>query len=139
MPSAARIRWAKFRVSVVSVVAVLILATLLFEMFGAVLLSPKTVIYLYIPDASGLSSESPVRVDGIDVGRKIFEALRWAHIEEGEAIDRVSLKRAFGDQARRQFAPDHPRSAGDKDVHSIKLNGCYSAMPPSTRCAWPVM
>jgi phospholipid/cholesterol/gamma-HCH transport system substrate-binding protein len=69
MPSAARIRWAKFRVSVVSVVAVLILATLLFEMFGAVLLSPKTVIYLYIPDASGLSSESPVRVDGIDVGR----------------------------------------------------------------------
>jgi hypothetical protein len=77
--------------------------------------------------------------DGIDVGRKIFEALRWAHIEEGEAIDRVSLKRAFGDQARRQLAPDHPRSAGDKDVHSIKLNGCYSAMPPSTRCAWPVM
>ena len=38
-------------------------------MFGGVLLSPKTVIYLYIPDASGLSGESPVRVDGIDVGR----------------------------------------------------------------------
>jgi len=69
MPSIARIKWAKFRVSTVSVVAVLILATLLYLMFGAVILSPKTVIYLYIPDASGLSSESPVRVDGIDVGR----------------------------------------------------------------------
>lgn len=69
MPSAARVKWAQFRVTVVSIVAVLILVTLLFEMFGAVLLSPKTVIYLYIPDASGLSGESPVRVDGIDVGR----------------------------------------------------------------------
>jgi phospholipid/cholesterol/gamma-HCH transport system substrate-binding protein len=69
MPSVARVKWAKFRVTMVSVVAVLILATLLFEMFGAVLLSPKTVIYLYIPDASGLSNESPVRVDGIGVGR----------------------------------------------------------------------
>jgi phospholipid/cholesterol/gamma-HCH transport system substrate-binding protein len=52
-----------------SIVAVIILVTLLYLMFGAVILSPKTVIYLYIPDASGLSSESPVRVDGIDVGR----------------------------------------------------------------------
>jgi len=69
MPSIARIKWAKFRVSIMSGVAVLILATLLYLMFGAVILSPKTVIYLYIPDASGLSSESPVRVDGIDVGR----------------------------------------------------------------------
>jgi phospholipid/cholesterol/gamma-HCH transport system substrate-binding protein len=57
------------RTTVVSVVSLLILVTLLFEMFGGVLLSPKTVIYLYIPDASGLSGESPVRVDGIDVGR----------------------------------------------------------------------
>lgn len=69
MPSAARIQWAKLRVSVLSVVSVIILATLLFEMYGGILLSPKTVIYLYIPDASGLSGESPVRVDGIDVGR----------------------------------------------------------------------
>ena len=69
MPSLRRIQWAKFRVTAVSVVAVLILSLLLFELFGGVLLAPKTVIYLYIPDASGISSESPVRVDGIDVGR----------------------------------------------------------------------
>ena len=49
--------------------AVVILATLLFELFGGILFSPKTLVYLYIPDASGLSGESPVRVDGIDVGR----------------------------------------------------------------------
>jgi phospholipid/cholesterol/gamma-HCH transport system substrate-binding protein len=69
MPSFARVKWAKFRVTAVTVVAILILGTLLFELFGGVLLSPKTVIYLYIPDASGINGESPVRVDGIDVGR----------------------------------------------------------------------
>ena len=54
---------------VMCVVALIILSILLFKLFGGLLLSPKTVIYLYIPDASGLSGESPVRVDGIDVGR----------------------------------------------------------------------
>ena len=69
MPSLARIQWAKSRVTVVCVLALLILAALLFKLFGGLLFSPKTVIYLYIPDASGISGESPVRVDGIDVGR----------------------------------------------------------------------
>jgi len=69
MPSVSRVGWAKFRVTAVALVAVLILCTLLYELFGGVLLAPKTVIYLYIPDATGLSGESPVRVDGIDVGR----------------------------------------------------------------------
>ena len=69
MPSAARVKWAKFRVIAVSVVSVVILITLLLQLFGGLLFSPKTLVYLYIPDASGLSGESPVRVDGIDVGR----------------------------------------------------------------------
>jgi phospholipid/cholesterol/gamma-HCH transport system substrate-binding protein len=68
MPSG-RVQWAKFRVVALAVVAVIILGTLLYQLFGGVLLAPKTVFYLYIPDASGLSGESPVRVDGIDVGR----------------------------------------------------------------------
>ena len=69
MPSAARVHWAKFRVTAVTVLALLILFFLLYKLFGNALLAPKTVIYLYVPDGSGLSNESPVRVDGIDVGR----------------------------------------------------------------------
>ena len=70
MPSVSRVKWAKFRVTAVALASVIILCALLYELFGGVLLAPKTVIYLYIPDASGLSGgESPVRVDGIDVGR----------------------------------------------------------------------
>src|SRR5271165_5437760 len=68
MPSPGRVRWAKFRVSVVSLVALLIFLTLAYLLTGGTLLEKKARLYLYIPDASGLAPGSPVRVDGIDVG-----------------------------------------------------------------------
>ncbi len=71
MPSARRVRWAKFRVTVVSTVALMILLTLFYLLTGGTLLEPKATIYLYVPDATGLDRDSPVRVDGIDVGKVI--------------------------------------------------------------------
>jgi phospholipid/cholesterol/gamma-HCH transport system substrate-binding protein len=68
MPSARRVRWAKFRVISVSMVAIAILLTLLFLLTGGTLLEQKATLYLYINDATGLSHGSPVRVDGIDAG-----------------------------------------------------------------------
>jgi len=69
MPSVRRVRWARFRVTSVSLVAILILMTLIYLLTGGTLLEQKVTLYLYIRDATGLSHESPVRVDGIDVGR----------------------------------------------------------------------
>jgi len=69
MPSARRVRWAKFRVTSVSLAAIIILATLIYLLTGGTLLEKKVMLYLYIRDATGLSRESPVRVDGIDVGK----------------------------------------------------------------------
>jgi phospholipid/cholesterol/gamma-HCH transport system substrate-binding protein len=68
MPSALRVRWARFRVASVAVVALLILLTLMYLLTGGTLLEQKAHLYLYIPDATGLSADSPVRVDGIGVG-----------------------------------------------------------------------
>jgi phospholipid/cholesterol/gamma-HCH transport system substrate-binding protein len=68
MPSALHVRWAKFRVTVVSAVAVLILMVLVYLLTGGTLLEPKARIYLYINDATGLGPDSPVRVDGIGIG-----------------------------------------------------------------------
>lgn len=79
MPSAARVHWAKFRVALVALAAVVILCVLLYDLFGGVLLAPKTVVYLYIPDASGLSDQSPVLVDGINVGRVSTVQLSGLH------------------------------------------------------------
>ncbi len=90
MPSAARVRWAKLRVTAVSVTAVLILAMLLIELFGGILFSRKTVIYIYVPDASGLSGESPVRVDGIDVGR--VSAVDLSGLKDANRAVKVTLQ-----------------------------------------------
>jgi phospholipid/cholesterol/gamma-HCH transport system substrate-binding protein len=68
MPSAQRVNWAKFRVSVTSLVAILILLTLFYLLTGGTVLSRKVTVYLYLPDGEGLEKDAPVRVDGVDVG-----------------------------------------------------------------------
>jgi phospholipid/cholesterol/gamma-HCH transport system substrate-binding protein len=68
MPSAQRVNWAKFRVSVVSLVAILILLTLFYLLTGGSVFSRRVSAYLYLPDGSGLERDAPVRVDGVDVG-----------------------------------------------------------------------
>src|SRR5450755_1077250 len=69
MPSARQVNWAKFRASAVIMAGLLILGTLSFLLTGGTLLEPKAQIYLYLPDATGVAPGSPVRVDGIGVGK----------------------------------------------------------------------
>ncbi len=69
MPSAQRVRWARFRVTVVGLAAGAILITLFYLLTGGTLFQDKSILYVYVPDATGLSTGSPVRVDGIAVGK----------------------------------------------------------------------
>ena len=69
MPSAQRVTWAKFRVSAVCLVALTILGTIAYLLTGGTLLESTTTLYLYLSDATGLGSGSPVRVNGISVGK----------------------------------------------------------------------
>jgi phospholipid/cholesterol/gamma-HCH transport system substrate-binding protein len=69
MPSPEQVNWAKFRTSAVILAALLILGTLAYLLTGGVLFEPKAQIFLYLPDATGLAAGSPVRVDGIQVGK----------------------------------------------------------------------
>jgi phospholipid/cholesterol/gamma-HCH transport system substrate-binding protein len=69
MASAGRVKWAKFRVGAVFFASITILGALLYQLFGGSLLAPRAMVYLYVPDATGLDEGSPIRVDGIDVGK----------------------------------------------------------------------
>jgi phospholipid/cholesterol/gamma-HCH transport system substrate-binding protein len=69
MPTAGRIRWAKFRVAVVIVAAAAIMAVFVYLLTGGTLFQSKATIYVYVPDATGIDTGSPVRVDGIDIGK----------------------------------------------------------------------
>src|SRR5664279_4381675 len=75
MPSARQVNWAKFRASAVILAGLLILGTLAVLLTGGTLLEPKAQIYLYLPDATGVSAGSPVRVDGIGVGKVVLVEL----------------------------------------------------------------
>ena len=69
MPSPEQVNWAKFRSTAVILAALLILGTLVVLLTGGTLMRPKSTVYLYLPDATGVAPGSPVRVDGIDVGK----------------------------------------------------------------------
>lgn len=49
--------------------ALAILAVVLYLVTGGALFTERTTLYLYVPDATGVAPGSPVRVDGIDVGK----------------------------------------------------------------------
>jgi phospholipid/cholesterol/gamma-HCH transport system substrate-binding protein len=69
MPYPREIALAKFRVTVVILCGLSIVSVLVYLLTGGSLLTPKAKIYLYVPDATGIALRSPVRVNGIDVGK----------------------------------------------------------------------
>ena len=84
MPSPGRIRWAKFRVAVVAVVAAAIMAVFVYLLTGGTLFQSKATIYVYVPDVTGIEAGSPVRVDGIDIGK-----VAWVRLSGANDPDRV--------------------------------------------------
>jgi phospholipid/cholesterol/gamma-HCH transport system substrate-binding protein len=89
MPSAARVKWAEFRVAVVSIAALAILSVLLYLLLGGSLLTEKAYLYVYIPDATGLGPSSPVRVDGVTVGK--VAAVDLSGSKDPQRVVRVTL------------------------------------------------
>ena len=69
--------------------AVAVLGTMVYLLTGGSLLEQRAQIYLYIPDATGLEKGSPVRVDGIDVGK--VSAVELTGSNQPERIVRVTL------------------------------------------------
>src|SRR5689334_340681 len=69
MPSQERVSWAKFRVAALAVAALAILSVIFYLLTGGTLFQEKVTLYLFVPDATGITRNSPVRVDGISVGK----------------------------------------------------------------------
>jgi phospholipid/cholesterol/gamma-HCH transport system substrate-binding protein len=89
MPSVRRVRWARFRIAAVAVAACAIFGALVYLLTGGSLLRAKSVLVLYIPDATGLGPGAPIRVDGIGVGKVASVALSGSN--EPNRVVRVTL------------------------------------------------
>ena len=88
------VRWAKFRVFATALVSLLILGTLVVLLTGGSLFEKEAQIYIYLPDATGLGKGSPVRVDGIEVGK--VESIAISASNEPTRVVKVTMTVALG-------------------------------------------
>jgi phospholipid/cholesterol/gamma-HCH transport system substrate-binding protein len=131
MPSAQQVNWAKFRASAVILAGLLILGTLAFLLTGGTFLEPKTQIYLFLPDATGVAPGSPVRVDGIGVGKVILVELSGSNeanrvVKVTMSIGRDRLASITGDSTA-ETATD--TIIGDKFIDVTSGTGASQLMP----------
>lgn len=84
MPSARQIAWAKTRVFSVTIASAAIFLVLVFLLSGGTWFQPRVALYIYIPDATGLSAGAPVRVSGIGVG-----SIKNVSLSGSEQPDRI--------------------------------------------------
>ena len=84
------VTWARFRVTVVAIVAAAILSVLVYLLTGGTLLTQKITLYLFIPDSTGLDPGSAVRVNGIGVGK--VDKIELSGSSEPNRVVRLTLK-----------------------------------------------
>lgn len=90
MPSAQRVQWAKIRIAVVAISAFSILAVLVYLLSGGTWLKPKAFLVTYIPDASGLSENSSVELNGVEIGT--VDSLRLTKSKDLNRVVEARLK-----------------------------------------------
>src|SRR3954451_16725519 len=70
MPSAQKVGWAKLRVGVMAIGAMVILAVLIFLLTGNTkIFTKEDLLYTYMSDASSITNGAPVRLNGILAGK----------------------------------------------------------------------
>jgi phospholipid/cholesterol/gamma-HCH transport system substrate-binding protein len=131
MPTPRQVTWAKFRVAMVVIAALAIMAVLVYLLTGGTLLTAKAIVYVYIPDATALTSTSPVRVNGVDVGRVQKVALTKS--TEPNRVIRVTM------EIEQEHLPDIPADSsvqvstdnvvGDKFVDITRGRSATSVRP----------
>jgi len=69
MPSAKKVRWAQLRVGIMAIVAMILLAILVFLLTGERrFFARKAIVHTFLDDSAALTTGSPVRLNGILIG-----------------------------------------------------------------------
>jgi len=84
MPSPHKLRWAKFRIALVAVSAIVVLSVLVFLLSGGTWFTPKTYLITYIPDSTGLEPGADVRLNGVHIGK-----VAWVRLSRARGPNRV--------------------------------------------------
>jgi phospholipid/cholesterol/gamma-HCH transport system substrate-binding protein len=125
MPHARGVYLARFRVTVVAVAALVIVAVIVYLLTGGTLLQEKATLYLFIPDATGVEAGSAVRVNGTGVGKVSAVALSGSNtsrrvIRLTLSVEREHL-RDIPSNSTAQISAE--TAVGDKYVDITQGNG----------------
>jgi phospholipid/cholesterol/gamma-HCH transport system substrate-binding protein len=91
MPGQEKKRWAKLRVGVLAIGALIVFAVLVFAMTSSRgFFKSRTDLYTYVDDSAAVAIGSPVRLNGIDVGR--ISAVNLSGSNEPNRVVRVTLE-----------------------------------------------
>jgi phospholipid/cholesterol/gamma-HCH transport system substrate-binding protein len=91
MPSASKTQWAQLKVGLMTLVALIILSTLVWLMSGSEGFFKSTVnIYTYLDDSAAVADGAPVRLNGILIGKVVRVGLSGA--SEPNRVVKVTLE-----------------------------------------------
>src|SRR5947207_2194995 len=91
MPADNKTSWAKLRVGVMSVVALVILAVVIVLITGSTnIFTSHAKLYTYLSDAASLTRGAPVNLNGIPIGK--VQEIKLSGLSDPQKIVRITMK-----------------------------------------------
>ncbi|HYL36864.1 MAG TPA: MlaD family protein [Bryobacteraceae bacterium] len=91
MPLQTKAKWARLKVGVVTIAAMVILAILIFLITGqTTIFESKTLIYSYMADAAALTQGAPVNLNGIPVGK--VKRITLSGLKDPQRLVRIEME-----------------------------------------------
>src|SRR6266571_3974119 len=123
MPEAKKVSWAQLRVGIMAAVAMAILGVLIFLLTGSGdLFKSYVTLYTYMEDSAAMASSTPVRLNGITVGK--IDKIEFSGLKDKGKIVvvRMNVKRNMLSQIPNDSvaAIDAANLLGDKFINITK-------------------
>jgi len=91
MPAESKIRWARLRVGIMALAAMVILAVLIFFITGNThIFARHATLYSYLADAASLTNGAPVNLNGIPIGR--VSDIRLSGLADPQKIVKIAME-----------------------------------------------
>jgi phospholipid/cholesterol/gamma-HCH transport system substrate-binding protein len=91
MPVQAKASWARLKVGILALIAMAILAVLIFLITGSTnIFESDVAIYTYMADAAALTTAAPVNLDGIPIGK--VKLIRLSGLKDPRRLVRIEMQ-----------------------------------------------
>ncbi len=118
MPSAEKVSWAKLRVGITGLVSLALLGFLVFLLTGnKSLFSSEVTVFTYMDDSSAMTEGSPVRLNGIEVGK--LKKIELSGENAPQRIIRVTM--AIDEPMLKSIPVDSQASVGAENLLGSKF------------------